>query len=116
MIKKTNRLKKSRQIKTVFERGRGFAGEFFRAKYFQKWGNQANSESCLAVIIPKKIAKKAVSRNLIRRRIQSAAYHKVIALHGYDIVILPNGRALKTDFDSLKKEVEKCLDLLAKRQ
>jgi len=116
MIKKTNRLKKSHQIKNVFQRGRGFSGEFFRAKSFQRRGGAASADSCLAVIIPKKVIKQAVSRNLARRRIQSAAYHLLTEIRGYDIVLLPNNRALTADFESLKKEVQKCLNSLEKRQ
>jgi ribonuclease P protein component len=109
MIKKQNRLKKPRQIKTVFDKGRSVGGGFFKIRLFKKSGRGAGEASKIAVIISKKFSKKAVERNLAKRRILSAAAKYLKTGRGFDIVVLPNKRVLTERYGDMEADFEKCL-------
>ncbi len=112
MIKKENRLKKSRYIKRCFDKGKGINTPFFKLRSFKRIDRAENAPSRIAVILSKKFSKLAVKRNLARRRIQAAFREDLKNCPGFDIVILPNRRVLECDFSDLQGEAKKCLDIL----
>jgi ribonuclease P protein component len=112
MIKKENRLKKPRQIKMVFDKGRSISGGFFKIRLFKKFARFANDPSKIAVIISKKFSKKAVERNLAKRRILAASARHLKNSRGFDIVVLPNKRVLTENYNDMEVDFEKCLKYL----
>ena len=91
MLESKNRLKKEKDFQSVFEKGRGVRedGLFFK---MQQRGEGAPR---LGVVVSKKVSKKAVDRNRIRRVIQAQAReHMKRMKDGVDgvIVVLPEFR------------------------
>lgn len=66
MLKLENRFKGNRQIMTIIKKGQSVYGQSAKLKYLKN-ENQRNSK--FSVIVSKKVSKKAVIRNRIRRRI-----------------------------------------------
>ena len=88
MLKIENRLKKEKDFQDVFEKGRGVRedGLFFKV---QQRGQGAPR---LGVVVSKKVSKKAVDRNRIKRIIQAQAKEHIGGVKaGVDgvIVVLP---------------------------
>ncbi len=96
----------------VFDKGRSASGGFFKIRLFKKFGRGANEPSRIAVIISKKFSKKAVERNLAKRRILAAAAKHLINSRGFDIVVLPNKRVLADRYADMETDFEKCLKYL----
>ena len=65
----------------------------------------------VSVVVSKKITKKAVERNKIRRRFYSAITPYIKKLHDISIVIYPK-KVEEPPFSVLKSEIEKMLKLL----
>ena len=83
MLTADRRLKKSRDISRVFSRGRSGSSGPILVKAAKNGG-----ESRAVVVVSKKVSKKAVVRNRIRRRIASwLATEWATVTSGYDIVI-----------------------------
>ncbi len=85
MLARELRLRRTRDISRVHSRGRFAGATDLRVKYLKN----GYSVSRLVVIVGKKISKKAVVRNRIRRRIQAElAAGWATVPPGYDIVIM----------------------------
>jgi ribonuclease P protein component len=57
-------------------------------------------------IVSKKIAKKAVTRNSVRRQIHGAILQQTEATsQGYDIIIIPKKKILDADFSTIKSDL-----------
>ncbi|OHA17146.1 MAG: ribonuclease P protein component [Candidatus Taylorbacteria bacterium RIFCSPLOWO2_02_FULL_43_11] len=107
MIPKSQRLHK-KAFAEVFKNGkRGISG-FFSLYYspIQKSGGRH-----FAVVVPKKISSKAVSRNKIRRRIYHILHQKYGNTSGSSmaIVLILRKNVVSTPFSSVKSEVESLL-------
>lgn len=84
MLPAPNRLKKSRAISRVFARGRYGVSEGLLIKTLPNGSGQSR----LVVVVSKKISKKAVVRNRLRRRISGDLEPRwATVTPGYDIVI-----------------------------
>jgi ribonuclease P protein component len=65
MLKKVNRLAKSKDIQTAFARGRTFFNPLFTVKFVPSEGNRR-----FAVVVSTKVFKNAVDRNRLKRLIR----------------------------------------------
>jgi ribonuclease P protein component len=85
MLKSQNRLRKRADINRVYKRGSyGSGSGFLSAKVL----SSGHAHSRAVVVVGKKVSKKAVTRNLIRRRLLSDLEKRLGTLGaGYDIVI-----------------------------
>lgn len=85
MIGKQYRFHGHNSLRQVYGRGSSVRSRFISLKYFH---NPRRDETRFAVVVAKKVTKKAPVRNRIRRRV-----YEVIRLHtpmiqaGYDVVI-----------------------------
>lgn len=61
----------------------------------------------VAVVVSKKLAKTAVVRNKLRRRVYEAVAGQVITGKPYSVVIYPTGESKKASFQDLKSELER---------
>jgi|SRR3989344_1680247 len=113
-LPKKFRLKKDKDIKNVFLKGRTVKGSLLFIKFLKN----SELQGRVAVLISKKISNKAVVRNLIRRRIyasfeQNNYFKKIILIGGrldVIIIVLPVivGKAfkeIKADFDQIIKKL-----------
>lgn len=106
MLKKELRIKKERDFNKIYRKGAFLGGDFFNINYIDTRG----SETRLAVVISKKIAKKAVERNQVKRKVREALrilYPSLV--QGYDIVVGVKKEALDKEQDFIKNELKKQL-------
>ncbi len=82
-LNKKNRLKKKRDFKEVFKKGRAVKGSFLFIKYRK---NELGVPR-FGFVVSAKVAKKAVERNQIRRILSEAARGMVNGLEGHDIIV-----------------------------
>jgi ribonuclease P protein component len=66
MLLKENRLKKKKDFERVFSQGRNLKGDFL----FFKTINNKLEDNRIGFIVSKKVSKKAVERNKIKRRLR----------------------------------------------
>lgn len=101
MLPKINRLKKTKDIESVFKKGEGYR----EGVLFLKFAKNNLGFSRFAFIISKKIAKKAVTRNKIKRILREAVGARLLEIKtGFDVVIVVQGGATKSpekEFGSL---------------
>ena len=100
------RLRHRRDIDRVYKRGRYGRAELLSAKVWRTQG----AVSRAVVVVSKKVSKKAVVRNAIRRRLaaQLAQLWETIPT-GYDIVINARQDLSKTSVAELKSQLVKAL-------
>ncbi len=84
MIAKTNRFHGRKAITRVYQKGKAVRGQFCAARYI----NNRHETYRAAVVVSKKVAKTAPSRNRIRRRIYEIIRHQApTILTNQDVVI-----------------------------
>jgi ribonuclease P protein component len=107
MLASTNRLKRPRDIANVQRRGRYAVGE----ELMVKSAKNGLEGSRAVVIVSKKVSKKAVVRNRIRRRLAaSLAEQWATVRQGYDIVITVRGDIADAPASKLNRELTAVLD------
>jgi len=106
MLKKANRLTKQKDFDLVLKQGQGIKN---RVCFIKFKANQVGVTR-FGFIVSKKIAKSAVKRNKIKRRLRHIVKeNQNFFKQGVDIAFLPNLNVLEIDFAILKQEVEKTL-------
>lgn len=93
-----------REVALVFEKGSRRTAPLF-SMIFLKPADRA----AFGVTVSKKVAKNAVDRNKIRRRIYSTVSKIKNQCVNAHIVFLPKKEILKTPFDILEKEIKNAL-------
>ncbi len=118
MLPKTHRLTKSVEIQRVFSRGRRFITPFFAFN----WLPNKLGITRIAFVVGVKVAKRANTRNLIKRRAREIVREHISELPlGIDLVITARSgvvtyvrpkqegkrtpHALVADFDEIKKQI-----------
>ncbi len=103
-LPKINRLKAKKDINLVLTKGKTQKGKFLIFKFLETNFNQSR----FAFIISKKISKKAVVRNKIKRRISEIVRERVKnLLKKIDGVFIALPGIEKESFQSIKEEIEK---------
>jgi len=106
MIKAQNRLQDKRAVNKVLQRGFKVAGTYFTVRIL-KIGDQPIK---LTVVVGKKVSKKAVIRNKIKRRVREAFMPYLEARRGVSLVIFPRMQSIDASFETLKNEAKICLE------
>ena len=106
MIKALNRLQDKRAVNKVLQRGFKLSVTFFTVKIL-KIGDKPIR---LTVVVGKKISKKAVTRNKIKRRVREAFMPYLDGKRGASIVVFPRQQALDANFETLRSEAKQCLE------
>ncbi len=101
MTLKIQTIKKRKDFLTVASNGNKSFGDFF---IIQKLKKQNQEYSRFGFTVSKKVSKKAVHRNLIKRRIKHIITELESIKIGYDIVIIAKYRALNTSYQNLKQD------------
>lgn len=102
MLPKELRIRHPKEFERVYKKGSSSNGSLLFVKYLKN----NLSFSRFGIVISKKVSKKAVERNKIKRRAREAArtlYEK--APKGYDIVINIKRDAKEASFQDISKEL-----------
>lgn len=93
MFHKKNRLAKTRDVKTAFERGRGFFNSFFTIKYLAT----AQPVARFTVVVSTKVSKKAVTRNRLKRLVREFIRKNMSLFSSGDYAIVIKSAAVKAE-------------------
>lgn len=102
MLKKYFRITENKDFQTILKNGRFVQNRYFLLKY----GQNALKSSRFGFIVSVKTLKRAVDRNLIKRR-----FREIIRLNfndikeGYDVVFIIRKQALDLKYAELQKEI-----------
>ncbi len=108
MLHLTNRLKNEADIQTLFRKGKGV----FDAVCGVKYTKNSKEESRFAIMIGKKVSKKAVVRNKIRRQ-----YRAILRKHlpniakGFDVLLIVSPKVKELTY---KQKEERLITVLQK--
>jgi ribonuclease P protein component len=108
MLQKPNRLREERIINALFAKGASYRTPYFILRYTKK----EQAEPRYTVIVSKKISKKAVERNKIKRRIREALRLQIASSPIIDCVILGSHKILDADFEELKIAIQKAFEYI----
>ena len=98
MLPAINRLKANRDFKSVFNGGKTAENRFFKIKFIKN----REKETRFGFIISTKFAKKAVVRNLIKRRLRAAVRFLLKNIKpGFDIIVWPKKILEESNFKLL---------------
>jgi len=112
MLKKENRLTKKKDFERAYKEGRGIKKD----SLFLKIIENDQPFTRIGIVISKKVSKKAVIRNKIKRRIREIV-RKMNLIPGFDIVIVTFPQIKEKDFKQIEEEINqlfikaKCLNL-----
>lgn len=108
MLAPANRLRKAHEISRVYKRGvYGAAAGLLSVKSL----SSGRGETRLVVVVGKKISKRAVVRNRIRRRILGDLQRRWATLRpGYDIVISVHNDVSELPADKLTQALTQALE------
>lgn len=107
MLPKINRLRSDKDFKKVFRNGKAAENPFVRIKFIE---NQ-QKETRFGFIVGIKFAKKAVARNLVKRRLRAAA--RFLLAHvkpGFDIVIWPKPKSGNANYEMILQNLKDVLN------
>ncbi|KNZ42557.1 ribonuclease P protein component [Acetobacterium bakii] len=100
---KINSLKKQNDFNRVFKTGEVFGNKTF-VMYYLKNGSEANR---LGIVVSKKVSKKAVVRNKIKRRIKEAyRLNEDSFAMGFDIIIIAKGSCQEEKYNNMEKSLK----------
>ncbi len=106
-------LKKNKEFKLVFKKGKNIRSSSLYVRYISrdklKPDFYAKNNSIFGITISKKISKKAVDRNLLKRRIKSIIQQNEKKNKNFVTVICPTKACLSIEFETLKKELDKII-------
>ena len=103
MLSKINRLRKKKDFQRAYQQGRSFSAPELWMKIFP---NHLGINR-VGIVVSRKISRKAVQRNLIKRRLRNLVRHYLPSLpSGYDIVFTARPGVLEKSYLSLQKTVE----------
>ncbi len=102
MLPKEYRINTEKDIKRLVQKGK----TFFLAEVVIKYLKNDEGFFRFGFVTSTKVDKKAVTRNLLKRRLRSIAADNLGKEKiGYDLIIIANKKALKLDFVDLKKQL-----------
>lgn len=106
MLPKNNRLKNKKEFKEVFKKGKGFEKDFL----FLKIKKINSDKSKFGFIVSRKINKKAVARNKIKRRLREVVKGQISKIKpGINVVMVVKKDIKEKEFSEIKKTVTRLL-------
>ncbi len=106
MLARENRLKRKKDFEQVFKKGKSFREDFLVLKIRRS----EIGETRFGFIISKKVSKKAVSRNKIKRMLSEAVRLKIDRLkRDADIILISLPGIEKKDSQEINKDIDKLL-------
>jgi ribonuclease P protein component len=117
-LNKEERIKSKKLFDNIFSKGKSVKSGFIRLNYFETQFDSANTAK-VAFSVPKKIFKRAVKRNLLKRRTREA--YRLNKIFLYDFLTLNNIKIAilfvylakdEKTYSQIEKEVLKTIKLL----
>jgi ribonuclease P protein component len=115
-LPKTYRLRRRQDFQQVYQKGRRRTGSHLsvmvlpRPRSLDGYATRHLDATCFGISISKKVSKKAVVRNLIKRRIKGALRQSIDqVLPGKMVVITCKPSITGCDYDEILRELEKLL-------
>lgn len=106
MLPKTLRLRQKKDIQTLFAKGKSVFHLYFIIR-FRK--NQLPTTR-FTVIVGKKVSKKAVVRNRLKRQLRALFQESLPSVQqGFDIALIVQAKAVGVDFAVLKNAYEQTI-------
>ncbi|MCK4891176.1 MAG: ribonuclease P protein component [Candidatus Pacebacteria bacterium] len=106
MLKKEFRLRKQKDFENVFNKGVYFSEKFLVLKISEN----SLSFSRFGFIVSKKVSKRAVDRNRVKRLMsESIRLSQKKIKSGFDVVFITRGGIIDKSFEEVKGSVEKLL-------
>lgn len=114
MLKKEHRLSGNKQIKEVFDKGEIKQSPLFGFLYLvltvERQVSAVEGQVKFGIVVSKKISKKAVERNRIRRKIYKGVAEMLPKIRkGFKGVFLVKKAILESSDGEIRKEIETCL-------
>jgi ribonuclease P protein component len=103
MLEQKNRIKKKKEIEEIFKKGQSFKQDFLILKTLKN--NLTFSRFCF--VVPKKVSKKAVDRNKIKRRIRQAVRLITNFENNTDNLIIALSEAKEKTFQEIEQTLRK---------
>lgn len=101
-----NRLKKEKDFKEVFSKGRTVYSNPINIRFFWRDVNERR----VGIIVSKKVSKKAVTRNRVKRVLREQMREKIERVQrGIDIIIIAKRDILKLNFKEINISLEEVL-------
>ena len=119
-FRKEERLKSRKIINRLFQEGRSINNPPFRLLFLSK--TEGTFPASIAIVVPKKSFKKAVERNIIKRRIRESYrlykpefYSQLVSKsRRYDFIVIYQGKDI-ADFKTIDFSLKKLLNILASK-
>ncbi len=106
MLSLKNRLKKEKDFQRVFSHGRMAASDLMSIRFL----NNDIQETRVGFIVSKKVSKKAVLRNRIKRVLREQMKKRMDKIiKGFDIIITAKGKILELESEEIGESLEKLL-------
>ena len=103
MLSQQNRLKNKKDFDRVFKYGKSSKNDFLLLKF----KNNNLEDSRFGIVVGKKVSKKAVVRNKIKRRLTEIIKKKLDKIkRGIDVVLITNPGLEKEKFKNLEEKIE----------
>lgn len=102
MLPLKNRLKKKKDFENAFAEGKTAKGKYF----FLKTLKTESEDSKIGFIVSKKVSKKAVERNRVKRLFREAVRLELARIKpGYSLVFIVLNSAKEKDLTEIKQEI-----------
>lgn len=102
MLPAPYRLRREKEIKRLFDKGKGVFDDLCGVKY----AKNGLSVTRFAVVAGLKVSKKAVARNRVKRQVRAILEKQLgILTPGYDVAMLIRVAALKATFQQIEEHV-----------
>ena len=107
MLSKANRLQTDQDYLNLIKRGRFIRSGYFNLRYL---ANKTNT-SRFGFVISTKVDKRAVVRNLLKRRLRAIIRASLpMIIPGFDVMIVARNEALKLDYPAIRQDILVLLD------
>lgn len=112
MLPPDHRLRKTKEIERVWKRGRSFFGPMLQVKAFPNGG----AVTRFAVVVGTAASKRAVRRNLVKRRVREILRsHLAEVPPGYDVIVSAKKPAIGASYAALESALLAALAGLTRR-
>jgi len=104
MLKDDNRLRGKKNFKRIFEKGKALKGNFLILRF------ALNDEEKIrfAILVSKKVSKKAVVRNKVKRKIKAIVLQNIPKLKkGFDFIFIVLPSFENKNFSEMEDEINK---------
>ena len=107
MLPKENRLRNKKDFDRISTRGRQVSGNFLILKFQSNELNLAR----IGFVVSKKVSKKAVLRNKVKRRLREAVKRELVSLKpGFDLVFFTRREIKDREFSDIQQAVKQLFE------